>query len=360
MNIKNSKLVVFTLLIALTFNFGCSNDFELSSSADDFFHVKRKDYFLPVRVRGNTASKKILLFIQGGPAINTLDYAEVDYPKWKNTLEKEYAIAYYDQLGTGNRTGKFTLDDISIDSWLEDIHDIAKVLRDKYQADVFLYGHSFGGELAYDYITKYRNNGIPKGYISFDGPFTIDSDDIRWVFRRNFLLNLSHEFISQNKNIEYWHEVSNYLEQHTELKTLEEQKQWNLYVIGAKYNGLPVNEDDLPIPGIKDYLNVVFTSSYGALTSNINAKALDEVTSKLLRDEITFDLTSKLDQIDQPLLIITGRYDDVFPPEEAHYLYDHIPSVKKELVVIDNAAHDPYLQNPEVFYQAVRNFLATF
>ena len=87
----------------------CSKqDFTGKPKAKDLFHVKNGDYLIPVAGKGNTASKKILLYIQGGPGINSLDFANIDYAGWGNTLEKEYALSYCYQTGTGNVQGNFT------------------------------------------------------------------------------------------------------------------------------------------------------------------------------------------------------------------------------------------------------------
>lgn len=353
------KLYTLILLTAILFT-DCQDEFTLDAKADNFFHVKRENYYLPVRVRGNTASKKILLYIQGGPGNNTLDFAEVDYPKWRGSLEKDYAIAYYDQLGTGNRIGKFDYDDITLDNYLQDIHTIATVLKNKYDADVFLFGHSFGGYLAYAYAMKYKNEGVPVGYISFHGPATTDSDNLRWTFRWDYLHNLAEKFNAENVYPEFWTEVAGYLNDHPVLQTDEEKRQWNNYVIASIGKGVDVSEDDLPVPSVLDYLNVTFTSSYNVLTSNINLKVLDKVSTKLINEAKAFLLINKLSEIESPILLITGEYDDICPSEEMNFTLESIASSNKQLVIIKDAAHDSYLQNPDVFNEAVRNFVNQF
>lgn len=48
-----------------------------------------------------------------------MDFATIDYPGWKNTLEKDYAIAYYEQRGTGNRQGNFSLGESVLDTYVK-------------------------------------------------------------------------------------------------------------------------------------------------------------------------------------------------------------------------------------------------
>ena len=49
---------------------GCKEEFEVGSGTEAFFHVRINKAQLPVMVRGNTASGKIILFVNGGPGAN--------------------------------------------------------------------------------------------------------------------------------------------------------------------------------------------------------------------------------------------------------------------------------------------------
>lgn len=81
----------------------CNDNVGLSSSAGDFHHVKIDIAYLPMLVRVNKQPNVILLFVQGGPSYPSIDFVMVEYPNWKQTIEKDFAIAYYDQRGFGNK-----------------------------------------------------------------------------------------------------------------------------------------------------------------------------------------------------------------------------------------------------------------
>jgi pimeloyl-ACP methyl ester carboxylesterase len=235
---KKLKSLLAIVCIALMVTSCQKEDFELSSNANDMFHVKNGDYLIPVLVRGNTASKKIILFIQGGPGSNTLDFAKVDYPGWKNTLEKEYAIAYYDQRGTGNSQGNFTLGQSVYATYADDLHKVAAFLKQAYNADIIMLGHSFGGDVMYEYMIRYGDSGIPIKYISANSPVTTDSDEdtLRWKFRRDFLYNTANLAISKNINVSAWNGVLQWLSVTPEIKKIDGSEpyklmiQWNKYV----------------------------------------------------------------------------------------------------------------------------------
>lgn len=353
MPLKNSISLILLLPVLFLAPVSCNKDFDLSASSNDFFHVLHDGYYLPVMVRGNTSSHKILLFIQGGPALNALDFARIDYPGWKNTLEKDYAIAYYEPRGMGNRQGTFDLNDISIDKYLEDIHQVATVLKNKYNAEIDLLGHSYGGYLAYCYMIKYGNEEVISKYVVADGPATTDFDTtLRWSFRHEFLVNEANEAIAMGSDVAAWEEILSWCNEHPVLDTQEEFIQWNKYVEEYIYVNFPEK-----IPMLRDYLAVLFFSSYNPLTAILNGSAETTVEDKLVESEKTYGLIGKINAVSRPVLILTGRHDDVCPPEEADYIFNNISSVDKTIYIIPDAGHESFNDQPELFRNAIVEFV---
>ena len=110
-----------------------------------FYYVEPETKNLPVFVRGNLGQNKILLYVQGGDAENGIDFGRSDYPRWKNTLEKEVTIAYFDQRGLNRSVKKIDTAKINATQILKDIITIAKSIKEKYHANIYLFGHSNGG-----------------------------------------------------------------------------------------------------------------------------------------------------------------------------------------------------------------------
>ncbi len=355
--LKSTLAMVFLAIIAIS----CKKEkFKLSSQTNEMFHVKNDDYLIPVLVRGNTASKKILLYIQGGPGYASLDFAQVDYPNWKNSLEVDFAVAYYDQRGTGNKQGDFSQGDLVLSTWIEDLSKVAVFLEKAYGAEIIMMGHSFGGNLMYRYIIKKGNSAVPSKYISIDSPVTTDSDadTLRWIFRREFLFNTANIEISRGKRISQWTEVLQWLSATPVIKKVDGDdpyqlmEQWNTYVDKLIYVDYP----EKPVK-VKDYMNIVFTSNYNVL-AYLNSNYTKKLVSIILNEEENDFLMNKLSIIqDKNILLIGGRFDDICPPEELAYVYAQIASSQKTVKIIDNAGHTPFTDQPNEFYNTIKQFV---
>lgn len=354
-------ILLFILIVAASCSKG-KKDFTIGEHADNYFHVNNDDYAIPVWVRGNTSGKKIILYVQGGPAGNTMDFALIDYPGWKNTLEKDYAVAYYEQRGTGNRQGNFDLGESVLDTYVSDLHVVSTFLKNAYDAEIIMMGHSFGGALVLRYMVEHNSDGVPSKYISLNGPVTtdLDSDTLRWKFRREFLYNTALLEISRGNNVSRWNEVLAWLDVTPVIKKLDGEKpyalmnQWNNYVEELIYPYYPEKELKL-----KDYMQI-FRAPYNPFPAYLrndydNGNGLGSV---ILDDEENYLIVNKLNQIDhQSLLMVTGRFDDICVPEELEFAYSLVSSPLKQMEIVDYAGHEIYTHQPEKLNQLIKNFI---
>ena len=343
------SLILFTVNIFLIFS--CSTEPEISSSADDFYHIEIDEAYIPVWVRGNTASNTILLYIQGGPGIPTIDFATVDYPKWKNSLEQDVAIAYYDQRGVGNKQGKFDTSRLTIEQYSKDLKQIILFLKYQYpEAKIFAMGHSFGGWLSYHYLTAYEEHGLD-GLISIAGPVTHDGDNVfnqRWEFRREFLIRAAERFIEMDIQRDLFVEAKAWAE-NTVIDEPSEIQQWNEYVSWG-FNGADGEV------GLKDYLTAIFRSSINAFP-NLDYEIDEFVADKLSEDEQKYNLIPFINSINVPVLLLAGEFDDISPVEEMEFIFDRLPNPQSEFHVVNNAGHDLFLDQPEAFASVINAFI---
>lgn len=68
------------------------------------------------------------------------------------------------------------------------------------------------------------------------------------------------------------------------------------------------------------------------------------------------DLRHELSKVAVPVLVLVGEHDEATPPPMSHELAALLP--KAQLKIISGCAHVPQLQAPEIFLEAIGDFLA--
>ncbi len=343
---KNISLLIFLLAVQLSF----------AQQIKDFYYVEPETKNLPVFIRGNLESKKILLYVQGGGAENGIDFGRSDYPKWRNTLEKEVAIAYFDQRGLNRSVKKIDTSKINATQVLKDIITIARSLKEKYQADIYLFGHSMGGvDVLRCLATFPEETAFIKSGIVFNTPFTSDFSPERYnYYRPLYLKNVAEEFITQGKDANYWQEAYDWMSKTDSIATIEASRKWNAYVDNAY---TPIKRKT----GLGMVMKTIFARPYNPI------KYLNNKDNKFVADKLWYAEKDRwetgnqitmweiLPKIEHPVLLLTGRFDAIAVPEEQKEADRLIQNSK--LVVIPNCTHESYLVQPELFNSTIISFL---
>lgn len=335
---------LFTLAILL-----CCH-ISTAQKVKDYFYAERDTKELPVLVRGDLAKKTILLFVQGGPGEAAIDFGRSDYPRWKKTLEKEVAIAYYDQRGLNRKVKKIDSAKINYDQYSRDLILIAKKLKEKYNARIFLMGHSYGGGYVYHCLAQHRETDqLIEGGIILNSPLTSDYTPIRYAYYRPlYLKNLASEFVNKGIEKEKWQEAYDWIQEIDSITTRKQVIRWNTYVNSAF-------EPTERKATIGMAFRVVFSRPYNNPFKYLNFKDNDVVSDLIRADQKKgIDFFSLLPKIENRVLVLSGRFDDIAIPEEmqkAHELLNN--SVLK---ILPEAGHQSFLDQPELFNQAILEF----
>ncbi|WNJ18031.1 alpha/beta hydrolase [Pontibacter sp. G13] len=345
-----SSFIALTALISMLF-MGCSSSEGPEAMIAEYFHVEVETAHLPVLVRGNIGSDKLLIYLQGGPGGSALDFAEVDYPYWKETLEQSYAIAYYDQRGTGTNQGKLDLETITIEQYIADVRAIVEVLSIRYpDAELYLMGHSFGGYLAMEYLATYTGDERIKATMSIDGPITNDSDPERWGFRQDYLENLAIDQLQQGGDSSIWVEALGWVQAIDTIDSREARIQWNTYVSNK------LVETERPL-ATSEILRMLFNSPYGAIPAYMDGKVYETLVKQLFEDWRDRRMIDRLDQIRAPIWLISGRYDDIVPPEEMAFAAANLIHASVTLEIFPESGHEPFMDAPADFAAKVHEMV---
>lgn len=321
-----------------------------------FYYVEPETKNLPVFIRGNLAPKKILLYVQGGGAENGVDFGRSDYPRWKSSLETKFAVAYFDQRGLNRRVKNIDTPCINNTQVLKDIISIAKSLQEKYKAAIYLFGHSNGGVKVLQCLAKFpEETSFIKSGIVFNAPITTDFSAKRYnYYRPLYLKNLAKGFIEQKIDADYWQGAYDWMLKTDSISTIEDSRKWNDYVDRA-YK--PYKRKI----GLGMVLKTVFSRPYNPI------KYLNNRDNKYIGDRLWYaekalwdkgaqiTLWELLPNINHKILLITGRYDAIAVPEEIEEAQKLLK--KSKCIIIPNAAHESFLDQPGFFNQAVTAFM---
>lgn len=344
------KLCIYITL--LLFVLSCSKEGDIAPNINEQFHVEIEGALLPVKVRGNTASQKIILFINGGPGGTGLDVSELDPGDWKNNLENDFAIAYYDQRGTGNTQGKIDESSITLVQYIDDIKAIITVLKHRYKScKIYLMGHSFGAMLVYRFINVYGDLNLVEKYIAASGTATRPKfDQEHWDTRIAYLNNIANENISNNIDVDYWNSYLTWIGQHPNVETTEERAYLYQFLQKTEI------EEELSLY-FKDYFNVLFFSENNFFAYYFSILGKQHLMNQLVNEERAWDIKSEISNIDKPILLIGGEFDIAVPPQELNWIYGQVTSSEKEIVTLPDAGHDLFISQPILFYESVKSFV---
>lgn len=97
----------------------------------DLFFVKTKGEYLPVWVRGNTASNTFVVFLQGGPGISSMNVFQEFQPL--SDLESTYAFVYWDQRNPGSVQVSLHQGPLTIAQFADDTDAVVSTIRSHYR-----------------------------------------------------------------------------------------------------------------------------------------------------------------------------------------------------------------------------------
>jgi len=345
-NTKLSKLTLFTITL-LTLGFGsCSKEDEKINDLNETIFVRHKNADMPARIYGNASEKVFLIILHGGPGGSGLQYRANAI---RTEIEKNNAVVYFDQRGSGSSQGNYTEKEVSIDIMAEDVLALAKVIKSKYGNDskLFLMGHSWGGALGP--ATLLKDQEVFSGYIDVDG-----SHDPKGLYDsyKVVLKEMADEQIALGNSVDYWEDILDLV------KTTGAYSLKGYYNLNRAANGVAqiLAKDDLINEAKADYGND--TPSENGSIVNWNKGRIGQILDeKGLNENVSY--TDRLSEIRLPSLVLWGAYDVVVPTLYAQEAFDNLGACYKELFIFQRSAHSPMYTEPDLFAEKVIEFINT-
>jgi pimeloyl-ACP methyl ester carboxylesterase len=339
------KVIFFSLLLLLP---ECQKEkITISENVSEAFYVNNAGASMRVLVQGNTASKIFILFIHGGPGVSSYFY---DTKYISQHIGDKYATVYWDQRNAGASQGTSNGGNLHLDQMVEDLKKVIEVLKFRYGQDMslFLLGHSFGGLLAADFITRPGYQNLIKGYIDVDGSHNYPLND---TLTRQALLTEGNYQISQERNINNWVPIINYCTSHKGNFSLEESQQLETYSIQAENY----------IDSIK-HLNVVSLVLKYAIPAEIPLTAvlcnfLYSEDSNFNKELAVTQFSASLNIVTIPVLVLWGKYDFTCPMALGKDFYNRIGSIDKSMFISPISGHNMIFQDKKFFCDNVNEFV---
>lgn len=256
-----------------------------------------------------------LLIINGGPGMSSEGFVGL-----ATELGKDAFCIIYDQRGTGkSKLSVISEKTITMDLMVQDIESLRKELGIN---EWIVFGQSFGGMLASYYATKHP--GRVKGLIlSSSGGIDLEAfDDLDILGQLND---------KQRQQFNYWsRQISNGdTSFHARLERAKNLAPAYLY---------HDRKEDIDAIGLR--LTQGNMEVNGIVHRNMQAMG--------------FDCKPGLRNFKKPVLILHGT-EDIIPIEIAERTHQILEN--SELVLLEKCAHYGWLEQKEVYFKAIRNFL---
>lgn len=320
------------------------------SNLDEQFYLEYKDAKMPVYVKGNGASKKFVIIIHGGPGGSGLEYRSGVYYK---DLENSFGMVYYDQRGSGSSSGSYDESTVTIDQFVDDLHQLVLLIKHKYGADskVFLLGHSWGGLLGSAYLVKDDYQNEITGWIESDGAHNILL--LNQLARRMFIFYGKQE-IDAGNNAEKWTEIVDYCEGITDTTNSAPDNWSKLNGYGFEAERMISDVHEGQSGSIGDLIRSVFFSPSSLLTGGFQGIMVNNA----LFDEVEVaNYSNDLQKVTIPCLILYGKYDFVTPPGLGQDAMDNLGSNDKEFIIFNHSGHSPMDNQANEFTTVVIAFV---
>jgi proline iminopeptidase len=256
-----------------------------------------------------------LVVLHGGPG---LDHTEM-HP-WMDALGDTFRLIYVDLRGQG-RSERVDPRTLSLPRFAEDVSKLAEELGfDSYA----VLGHSFGSFVALSHAVE-RGNASHYILSGCTASFTKTGPEIEW--------NLAT------------FEPAELREQVTQSWALEPHAKTQEDVHRLMQMQMPFHFASAASEAYRRYMADAGRAIYAP-----------EVLAYFAANQYPIEYEDRLGTIARPTLVITGEHDRTCTPRASRDLLMGIPG--SELVMVPRAGHMTYVEQPEVYFDAVRGFFA--
>jgi len=330
-SVGSGILCMFTFIWSMLFG-SC---FSISTaSIHETVRIKTADTELYAEISGDDTNAPVLLYLHGGPAnpFGFLTFLAYSGPQ----LEERFVVVYLQQRGI-MRSDDVPENAHALEDYVSDVHYVVQYLKGRFVGrDIFLFGHSWGGLLAYLYLIEHE--GDIQKLVTACAPL-----DVRGIMATRFEETLKWARESHNE------EAIKDLSELTESGVSEDRKDFEIL---GKWSSV----------------------ANGGIMRNISPQRINDATedekmigtwlkeSRIIGDIMfetlmNIDITGKVVELRTPLLAIAGE-DDIDSPWRELKRSGKKYGGESTFLLLKNSHHLVYVDQEEKFVEAVVSFLS--
>jgi len=286
-------------------------------------------------IRGVNRNNPAVLFVHGGPCCSEIPYVR----RYQKQLEQDFTIIHYDQRGSG-KSYEFGTDYSSVTAatHVSDLIALSEYIKDYLGKEkLILAGHSYGTYLAT--MAASQRPDLYRAYIGIGQ--MADTRESEAITLKKCIAAAEHT--KNKKDVEA-------------LKKLEPAVSKGEAILPRTYvrkYGFAARKIHETADYRKGFLFGPEYSLMDAIRFHIaNTKYQTPLAMEALQNPIS-DLVPKLDL---PVWFVMGKYDGMTAPEAAeHYLRRLGGTGTKNLLLFEESAHYPHLEETDRFYHWMKD-----
>jgi pimeloyl-ACP methyl ester carboxylesterase len=285
-----------------------------------------------VMIRGQNLANPPLIHLHGGPGFSETRL----YRHFNADLEKRFTVVYWDQRGAGKSFDRsIPRSSMTVEQFIADLDELVDTVCARVgQEQVVLHGHSWGSALGVLYASRH-----PQRVAAYVGTGQIGD----WPAA---------------ESASYAYAVAA-AERRNHRRALE-----GLRAIGPPpYPASSVFKERTWVQRLDGHLSpkalwklarIVFGDTESSVLDLPNQVRGFRFTMNAMWDEVSaLNLLVAAPALQIPVFFLLGRHDHWVPPETSVAYFDVLSAPSKELVWFDQSGHEPFMDEPAKFNDAV-------
>ena len=290
-----------------------------------------------ISIRGENRSKPVLLFLAGGPGGSQLAATRYELAK----LEKDFIVVNWEQPGSGKSYSAIPRKNLTPEIYVEDGTALVRsLLKEFKQEKLYLLGESWGSALGI-FMVKEQ----PELYHAFIGTGQMVAFEETEKIDYALAMKLAKENGDQK--------VVDTLRKNGEPpyygNSVTTKSATYLNYLSQKMVGNPEIQN-----GGFQTMRDLAAKEYGILDKVNYLRGILQTFNHVYPQLYNVDLRKEYSTLDVPVYFLLGKHDINAPLSLTEDYYQKLDAPNKEIIWFEHSGHNPWINEPERFVEAVQ------